>query len=89
MTYLSDKERARIDDIQEVPEATIERCLEKGWEKKVDQLPSTILQPLRTTPQSLPLPLGSHSPQDSPLMTASEASLLSDLRTAFQGLKGF
>lgn len=30
MTYLSDKECARVNDIQEVPEATIEGCLEKG-----------------------------------------------------------
>lgn len=38
-TYLSDKERARVNDIQEVPEAAIEGCLEKGEERRLDQLP--------------------------------------------------
>lgn len=38
MTYLSDKECARVDNIQEVPEAAIEGCLEKGWERREDQL---------------------------------------------------
>jgi len=38
MTHLSDKECARVDDVQEVPEATKEGCLEKGREKRVDQL---------------------------------------------------
>lgn len=37
-TYLSDKERARVNDIQEVPEAAIEGCLEKGEERRLDQL---------------------------------------------------
>lgn len=34
MTYLSDKECARVDNIQEVPEAAIEGCLEKGVGEK-------------------------------------------------------
>lgn len=38
-TSLSDKERARVNDIQEVPEAAIEGCLEKGEERRLDQLP--------------------------------------------------
>lgn len=38
MTHLSDKECARVDDVQEVPEATKEGCLEKGRERRVDQL---------------------------------------------------
>lgn len=38
VTYLSDKECARVDNIQEVPEAAIEGCLEKGWERRGDQL---------------------------------------------------
>ena len=36
MTHLSDKECARVDDVQEVPEATVEGCLEKGWERRLD-----------------------------------------------------
>lgn len=34
MTYLSDKECARVDDIQKVPEAAIEGCLKKGIREK-------------------------------------------------------
>jgi hypothetical protein len=30
VTHLSDKECSRIDDVQEVPEATVEGCLGKG-----------------------------------------------------------
>lgn len=45
-TSLSDKERARVNDIQEVPKAAIEGCLEKGVGEKsrsaaIDHPPAT------------------------------------------------
>lgn len=62
MTYLSDKEHTRVNDVQEVPEAAIEGGLQEGWERR-DQLQCPILQKLGGPPCNPPLLLGSHSPQ--------------------------
>lgn len=43
MTYLSDKKGARVNDIQEVPEATIEGRLEKGVGEESRSATVTIL----------------------------------------------
>ena len=84
-TYLSDKEGARVDNIQEVPEAAIEGGLEKG-ERTRDQLlqPSSNHwgAPPHTSPQlSGPVP---QSPgQPTWLVSTNETSLLSDPGAAF------
>lgn len=43
MTYLGDKEGARVNDIQEVPEATIEGRLEKGVGEESTSAAVTVL----------------------------------------------
>lgn len=50
MTHLSDKECTRVDDVQEVPEAAVEGCLEKGWEGRGDEW----LYPILSTPGDAP-----------------------------------
>lgn len=85
MTYLSDKECARVDNIQEVPEAAIEGRLEKGVGEErrsaaVDHPPATggphpPPHPHCWAPQSPGLPTWE--------MNTNEASLLSDLRAVF------
>lgn len=66
MTHLSDKECARVDDVQEVPEATVEGCLEKGWERRLDEFLYSVLQTMGNTTHSSSLLPVSHSPQDFP-----------------------
>lgn len=90
MTYLSDKECARIDDIQEVPEAAVEGCLEKGvGEESRSAVADHPPAPMVHTPQ-LTLITGIPPPPALPhVMNANEASLLSHPRPAFQGLKAF
>lgn len=65
LTYLSDKECSRIDDVQEVPEAAVEGRLEKGVggeERKsaaVDHPPAPMDHtPQRTLIHGIPLPPG-------------------------------
>lgn len=87
MTYLSDKERARVDNVQEVPEAAIEGCLEKGVGEErrsaaVDHPPATGGRPPTHTPH--PHCWGPQSPGlPTWEMNTNEASLLRDLRAVF------
>lgn len=68
MTYLSDKERARVDNVQEVPEAAIEGCLEKGVGEErrsaaVDHPPATGGRPPPPPPHISPPLLGPTVPR--------------------------
>lgn len=63
MTHLSDKECARVDDVQEVPEATKEGGLEKGWERRVGQSLYPFLWTTGNPPTAHPV-WGSHSHRD-------------------------